>query len=86
MSKLRPPASDVVLVAGWDLVTEVELGDEGLALLSRSDDLNKNYNSTQYFLYSILYSGCEGLDASRKSRGDFQGTRSFRSVIGLNIS
>ena len=40
LAKLRAPASDVVLIAGRDLAQEVELGDEGLTLLSRSDDLN----------------------------------------------
>ena len=40
LPKLRAPRPDVVLVAGRDLVSEVELGDEGLALLARSHHLN----------------------------------------------
>ena len=40
LSKLRAPASDVVLVAGRDLAQEVELGDEGLASAAWRHHLN----------------------------------------------
>ena len=40
LSKLGSPGPDVVLVAGRDLASEVELGDEGLALLAGSNHLN----------------------------------------------
>ena len=39
-SKLGAPRPDVVLIAGGDLVSEVQLGDEGLSMLSRGDHLN----------------------------------------------
>ena len=44
LSKLRPPAPDVVLVAGRDLATEVELTDEGLALWARRHHLDISEN------------------------------------------
>ena len=39
-SKLGAPRPDVVLIAGRDLASEVELADEGLALLARGLHLN----------------------------------------------
>ena len=40
LAELRAAGPDVVLEAGRDVASEVELGDEGLTLLARSDDLN----------------------------------------------
>ena len=57
LSKLRPPPPHVVQIAGRDLVTEVELADEGLTTGARRPNLKFSLQITflsWLFLYFIV--------------------------------